>query len=279
MATHDVLIDDPQLTQRGFIEFSLPLNGGIGLVITNTDNRKTIYSPFSKHYTIDDTVLSLQNKLTLDGTVEDDTARNLIAYIRNSLIQIQEDYDLPFFKTKNGNGNDSSNGNGNGNGKEAKAQSKPNRRQKQQQQRQGDKAEEKPEEITSKSPVYKQGDNLIAEAVFIGADNGLMLPYWVISSRANSDSIANTNDTTINNNTTPEISIQPYIDICDEISKKHLYPPKWVSYLYEPYKFTSGDINQLQDLITHVQTNEAPDTLFSEINGNGIDMLVNQIST
>lgn len=125
---HDVLIEDPALIEFGFTKFSLPLNGGTQLIIKNIDHAKVVYCPFHKHDSIDKLLKSLEYKLSIDDAIDDETARSLVAYIRNELIQIEEDDDLPFFKFKNGNSN-GGNGNGDGDGK-ANNKSKPKQKPK-----------------------------------------------------------------------------------------------------------------------------------------------------
>jgi hypothetical protein len=113
---HDVPIEDPELTQIGFSKLSLPLNGGTQLVIKNLDHTKVVYCPFHKHDTVVKVLESLQEKLSQEQYIDENTAANLIAYIKSKLYDLQQDDSLPFFKIKSGR-KDGGNGNGKGQAK------------------------------------------------------------------------------------------------------------------------------------------------------------------
>jgi hypothetical protein len=232
---HDIIIDDPALTEHGFTKFSLPLNGGNAtaavMVVHNTDKSKMMYPNFYKS-DLDKTVQSLKDKIESDGIlIDNDTADALARYLRNKCAELEEDPDNEFFKNGNGNGKTSKSkpksGHSNGNGK-------------------GGSKRNEPEEIISKSQIYKLGDHFLAEAVLIGEHNQ---PYWITS-----ESLIG------------QISTQRFIDITDDIDgkrKKHLYAPRRSLYLNEPYTFDS--VEQINQLIEDVKANETPDTLFSKI--------------
>ena len=95
--------------------------------------------------------------------------------------------------------------------------------------------------ITSKPQVYKLANH---EAVLIGQHNQ---PYWIIS-----DSL------------TGQIPVHEFIDITgDDGDKKLLYAPRKTAYINEPYTFEN--IQQINQLIEDVKTNETPDALFAKI--------------
>jgi hypothetical protein len=111
---HEIVIDDPVLTEHGFTKFSLPLNGngkGNGkaaatkMVVHNTDKSKMMYPIFYKS-DLSKTVQSLRDKIVSDRIIVDDnTADGLVAYFRNADTLLSEDEGSPFFKNGNGNGN------------------------------------------------------------------------------------------------------------------------------------------------------------------------------
>jgi hypothetical protein len=102
---HDIVIEDPALTEHGFTKFSLPLNGNATVMIVhNIDNSKMMYPKFYKS-DLDKTVQSLRDKIVSDNIlIDDNTADGLVAYFRNAGVLLSEDEDSPFFKNENGNG-------------------------------------------------------------------------------------------------------------------------------------------------------------------------------
>ena len=102
---HDIIIDDPVLTDHGFTKISLPLNSNSTvMVVHNTDKSKMMYPKFYKS-DLDKTVQSLREKIVSDSIlIDDDTADGLVAYFRNEAVLLSEDPDSVFFKNGNGNG-------------------------------------------------------------------------------------------------------------------------------------------------------------------------------
>jgi hypothetical protein len=127
---HDIIIDDPVLTDHGFTKISLPLNSNSTvMVVHNTDKSKMMYPKFYKS-DLDKTVQSLREKIVSDSIlIDDDTADGLVAYFRNEAVLLSEDPDSVFFKNGNGNG---------------KAKVKVKAKQRQQQERSAEEEEEKP---------------------------------------------------------------------------------------------------------------------------------------
>jgi hypothetical protein len=106
---HDVVIDDPVLTDYGFTKFKLPLNGNaIKMILYNDKDPSMItYVDFDKHNL--DKSVKLHDKLVDEQQVESkagkDTVEGMVAYFRNRCISLQEDPSNEFFK----NGNEKSN--------------------------------------------------------------------------------------------------------------------------------------------------------------------------
>jgi len=102
---HDIIIDDPALTEHGFTKFSLPLNGNATVMIVhNIDKSKMMYPKFYKS-DLDKTVQSLRDKIISEHILIDDhAADSLVRYFCNECVKLAEDPDSLFFKNRNWNG-------------------------------------------------------------------------------------------------------------------------------------------------------------------------------
>jgi len=110
--------DEPLLTECGFNQFRIPLNGKASkMVLYNTKFKTMItYPDWDRYNSIDKAVKLLHDKLIEEQQVHDERVIDtLCTYFRNACVQLQGDPSSEFFKFKNGNGN--------GNGKEKKDQS------------------------------------------------------------------------------------------------------------------------------------------------------------
>jgi hypothetical protein len=114
---HDVIIDDPVLTEHGFIKFRLPVNGNALRMEVYNDKYPSliIYPKFDKH-DIDKSVLLLEHQLLKEAEdmIADSTIEALVSNYRNACVLLAEDPDSIFFKNAKGKGK------GNGNGKAKK---------------------------------------------------------------------------------------------------------------------------------------------------------------
>ena len=108
---HSIPIEnEPLLTDCGFTEFRLPLNGNATKMILYNDKFKsmTTYIDFDNHNSIDKTVKLLRDKLLDEQSVRDERViETLCTYFRNALVLLAEDQNNDFFK--NGNGKAKSN--------------------------------------------------------------------------------------------------------------------------------------------------------------------------
>jgi hypothetical protein len=110
---YDIVIDDPALTEYGFVKFSLPVDGNALRMIVHNDKDPSmiIYPEFDRH-DLDKSVKLLHDKLTEEQQVEakvgKDVVTGLVAYFRNACVLLSEDEDSEFFKNGNGNGKSSS---------------------------------------------------------------------------------------------------------------------------------------------------------------------------
>lgn len=240
---HDVPIEDKELIEKGYTKVSLPLNGHDKLIVKNVDENKCLFCEFHRTHDIDECLLSIENRLALDNSIDDNTGHDLVTYIKHKLYEIKEDPDLPFFKVKKPiqmqeQKSISStripkkhqNQNGNGNSKEK---------------------ERRITNITSKSPVYKEDNSILAEAVSIGT--GLQSrSVWLVSKYIADDG---------SSTQPPEISIQDKIVTYEDSQEiEYLSTPSRASLLYEPYIFTSKE--EILNLINEVKTKDNPQTLF-----------------
>jgi hypothetical protein len=152
---HDVIINDPLLTEHGFTKFKLPIDGNaIKMILYNDkDPSMIIYIDFDRH-NLDKSVKLLHDKLIYEQQIESkagkDTLEGLVAYFRNACVSLQEDQNNDFFKN-------------------GKTKPKSNKKSSKKQQQQEGQNEEKDKE--KKKAVYIQkyydGD-LLAEAIVIG---------------------------------------------------------------------------------------------------------------
>jgi hypothetical protein len=105
---HRIQIEnEPLLTDCGFTEFRLPLNGNATKMVLYNDKFKSMitYVDWDKHNTIDKAVKLLRDKLLDEQHVHDQRViESLCTYFRNACIFLAEDPDNSFFKNGNGNG-------------------------------------------------------------------------------------------------------------------------------------------------------------------------------
>jgi hypothetical protein len=197
--------NEPLLTDCGFAEFRLPLNGNATkMVLYNYKFKSMItYVDWDKHNSIDKAVKLLRDKLLDEQTIRDQRViETLCTYFRNACILLAEDPSNEFFK----------NGNGYGGRKGKKHQ--------EQQERQNKKTTEKQKE---KKRVYVQkyhdGENLQAEAIIVGRK-----PYFAVAA----PNVGNPDEVSI--------ILQDSIPIDD---KTILKPFEIAAYVNEPYSFKS----------------------------------------
>jgi hypothetical protein len=202
-AHHDIIIDDPALTEHGFTKFSLPLKGGNRngttsvMVVHNIDKSKMMYPKFYKS-DIDKTVRSLRDKIVSDRIViDDDTADGLVAYFRNEGVRLLEDEDSPFFKNGNDNGKSKRKSNTRSNCKQADKEK--------------DQKKSKPTYTAYKysyngKVALHESVILAGRPAFIAYENGKLQPYNII-----------------------------------EEDTRVIKPPHPENYPYKPYEFASMD--------------------------------------
>ncbi|HJT49341.1 MAG TPA: hypothetical protein VJ729_14245 [Nitrososphaeraceae archaeon] len=102
---HYILIEnEPLLTDCGFTEFRLPLNGNATKMILYNDKFKSMitYVDWDKHSSIDRTVKLLRDKLLYEQAIHDQRViETLCVYLRNACILLSEDPSNNFFKDGN----------------------------------------------------------------------------------------------------------------------------------------------------------------------------------
>jgi hypothetical protein len=108
---HDIIIDDPILTEHGYTKFRLPINGNALRmeVYNDKDPSLIMYPKFDKH-DIDKSVLFMEYQLLkeTEDKIADSTVEALVSNYRNACILLSEDPSNDFFKNGNGNGKSSS---------------------------------------------------------------------------------------------------------------------------------------------------------------------------
>jgi hypothetical protein len=87
---HDILIDDPALTEYGFTKFSLPVNGNaLRMVVYNQKDPSLITYPEFDRHDLNKSVKLLHDKLVDEQQVASkagkDTVEALVAYFRNAM--------------------------------------------------------------------------------------------------------------------------------------------------------------------------------------------------
>jgi hypothetical protein len=196
---HDVIINDPLLTEHGFTKFKLPLNGNaIKMILDNDKDRSLItYVDFDKH-DLDKSVKLLQDKLVDEQQVEDKadkgTVEALVSNFRNACILLSEDpTNNEFFK----------NGSGNRNGKSSSSS--------EQQQKQKQKQKSKPKRQYSTYKYSNKGKGNLHEASLLSG-----LPAFLKYENG-------------------EIKTIQQIEESSRIIK----PPNIEEYPYEPYEFVN----------------------------------------
>src|SRR4051812_18910641 len=100
---HDIIIEDPVLTEHGFTKFRLPVNGNaLRMIVDNSkDPSLKTYPKFDKH-DINKSVKFLEDQLLDEKKTEKGTVEALISNFRNECILLSEDPNNDFFKNGEG---------------------------------------------------------------------------------------------------------------------------------------------------------------------------------